>query len=267
MRQFILATGYGTTAGNVTLVTDTANGTHNLKLVRNAADGGDVLFPIFGKHLTWNKAVGEASPAAYKATFTIPTVEKGAEYSAIFIKKGKQFNERSNWSFDVVALANDTATTIATKLVKFVNDNESLGLTASNSAGAVTITAKNVGEDYEIKLGGEIITVKPTVSTKAKPAFLNAEMVKDLAAKCAADAGFEYTEESDGLYPNYPMNIPTGTYNLYTIRFTEPRLMGTREESVYQIIQIAVLSTATMTGLETALKGLQGITESTTNAD
>ena len=56
----------------------------------------------------------------------------------------------------------------------------------------------------------------------------------------------EYTyDDFDGLYPNLdfnplaqPDNADTG-FDVYSIRFTEPRLMGTREEAVYQIIQVA----------------------------
>ena len=252
MRQFILATGFeaeGTGASGKLTIKEAVDGSNvglNLVLQRTIEEGGDILYPIYPKDFTWNVAPGAGAATAnkFKATFTVPAVEKGLEYSVIFVKKGKQFNERSNWSFDVRSIDGDTATTIAEKIVKFVKDNKSsLGLTATNDEGAVTVEGVTVGDSYAIKLGGELTSLNPVKPSKAGiPAFMDAEMVKDLAAKCAADAGFEYTEDCDGLYPKFPISVPAGQYKVYTLRFTEPRVMGTREEAVYQIVQIALPS-------------------------
>ena len=256
MRQFILAKDFkaeGAVAGELTIVeatTDSGSEDNvglNLVLKREASEGGDILYPIYPKDFSYSKAAYNGG-ATFKASFTVPAdVEKGLLYSAIFVRKGTQMNERSNWSFEVRANGSDTATTIAKAIVDFVNGNsEGLGLTATNAEGKVTVTAVKKGEDFAVKLGEELFGQELTEVTVGKPAFMDAEMIKDLAAKCAADAGFEYTyDELDGLYPNLgksplaqPDSADTG-FDVYTMRFTEPRLMGTREEAVYQIVQVA----------------------------
>ena len=251
MRQFILAKDFkasGASAGELTIAEAIAgeNVGLNLVLKREASEGGDILYPIYPKDFSYSKAVYNAGNN-FTASFTVPAVEKDLLYSVIFVRKGTQMNERSNWSFEVRAKGSDSATTIAKAIADFVNGNsEGLGLTAKNVEGKVTVTAVKKGEDFAVKLGEELFGVALTEVTAGKPAFMDAEMVKDLAAKCAADAGFEYTyDEFAGLYPNFgknplaqPDSADTG-FDVYTMRFTEPRLMGTREEAVYQIIQVA----------------------------
>lgn len=275
MRQFILAKDFKVPteespikmpddAGKLVIVETKANENVGLNLVlkRTEAEGGDILYPIYPKDFTWNVAVHSAGNK-FQAKFTVPTVEKGLEYSVIFVKKGKQFNERANWSFNTRSNDKDTTTTIAKQIVDYVNNNKTLlGLTATNNAGEVTVDGVNIGESFAIKLGDELFgeTVTVTQGKEGKPAFMDAAMVRDLAAKCAADAGFEYTyDEFEGFYPNYdksPLAQPDSAdpgFKVYTLRFTEPRLMGTREEAVYQIIQVAFPKTAALTGWETAL--------------
>ena len=251
MRQFIFAKDFkteGAVAGELTIAEATTdeNVALNLVLKRANSEGGDILYPIYPKDFSYNKAE-YYSGSNFTASFTVPAVEKGLLYSVIFVKKGTQMNERSNWSFEVRAEGSDTAETIARAIVDFVNGNsEGLGLTASNAEGKVTVTAIKKGEDFAVKLGEELFGVTITDKTAGKPAFMDAEMIKDLAAKCAADAGFEYTyDELEGIYPNFGKSplaqadlVDTG-FTVYTMRFTEPRLMGTREESVYQIVQVA----------------------------
>ena len=268
MRQFILAKDFEAAAtgasGKVAIVetTDGSNVGLNLVLQRTAEEGGNILYPIYPKDFTWNVAT-HSTGNKFQAKFTVPAVEKGLEYSVIFVKKGKQFNERANWSFNTRSNDKDTATTIAKQIVDYVNNNKTLlGLTATNNAGEVTVDGVNVGESFAIKLGDELFgeTVTVTKGKEGTPAFMDAAMIRDLAAKCAADAGFEYTyDDFDGLYPNYdksPLAQPDSAdpgFKVYTLRFTEPRVMGTREEAVYQIIQVAFPKTATLEGWEDAL--------------
>ena len=251
MRQFILAKDFkaeGAVAGELTIAEAIAgeNVGLNLVLKREASEGGDILYPIYPKDFSYSKAAYNAG-ATFTASFTVLAVEKDLLYSVIFVKKGTSINERSNWSFEVRAKASDTVTTIAKAIKDFVNANsESLGLTATNAEGKVTVTAVKKGEDFAVVLGEELFGVKLTEVTAGKAPFMDAVMIKDLAAKCAADAGFEYTyDELEGLYPNLgksplaqPDSADTG-FTVYTMRFTEPRLMGTREEAVYQIVQVA----------------------------
>lgn len=248
MRQFILASGFATTdavAGQLTLGSSASSMAANLILKREDADGGDILFPIYPKELTCVKA-SYAAGETFTGTFTVPTITPYLDYTVTFVKKGKQFNERSNWSACVHASGSDTAETIATKIEKYVNDNKvTLGLTAVANGADVTVTAAKAGEDYTVTFGDEMYGTELTSVTQGKPAFMDAAMIKDLFAKAAADAGYEYTYDNFDIYPGYDFNplkqadAADNGFDVFTLRFTEPRLMGTHEESVYQIIQVA----------------------------
>lgn len=250
MRQFILAKDFKTTGaavGELTIAEAIAgeNVGLNLVLKRGVSEGGDILYPIYPKDFSYSKAAYNAG-ANFTASFTVPAVEANLLYSVIFVKKGTGINERSNWSFEVKSNANDNATTIAAAIRKYVNGAEDLGLNATGEGAEVTVTATKKGEDFAVKLGEELYGIALTEVTAGKAPFMDAAMIKDLAAKCAADAGFEYTyDELEGLYPNLgksplaqPDSADTG-FTVYTMRFTEPRLTGTREEAVYQIVQVA----------------------------
>lgn len=251
MRQFILAKDYGTAAGQVSVV-ETKEGenvvSRNLVLHRAPADGGDILYPIYPKDFTYNIADGTAKDAEatqFKVVITVPEVNPHLDYSVIFTKKGKLFNERANWTATVHTTAASTKETVAAEIAKFVKNNaNTLGLTAEVAGAVVTITGPATGEDFAVTAADELPRTAVAKPTAGKTAFMDAAMVEDLMAKCAADMGYEYTEESDGIYPNYPFKVDAGQYKVFTLRFTEPRLMGTREEAVYQIIQVAFPSTA-----------------------
>lgn len=250
MRQFILAKDYGTAAGQVSVAEIKEGGNVGLNLVlhRAPADGGDILYPIYPKDFTYNVADGTAGTAKatqFKVVITIPDVSPYYDYSVIFTKKGKQFNERANWTATVHTNTSSTKETVAAEIAKFVKNNaNTLGLTAQVAANVITITGPATGEDFAVTAGDELPRTAIGEVTAGKTAFMDAAMVEDLMAKCAADMGYEYTEESDGIYPKYPFKVDAGQYKVFTLRFTEPRLMGTREEAVYQIIQVAFPSTA-----------------------
>lgn len=265
MRQFILAAGFtvldGTdtsvvNAGNLTMVIPD-NKCANLVYRRTDGQGGDILFPIYPKDLTYTVAE-YATPVRYKAVFTIPEITPFLDYTVTFIKKGLKFNERNKWSAVVHAGATATAETIAEAIVKFVNANKAgLGLevvTAETTGATITVQAVKAGEDYAITFGDDLYgALTLTSETKGKEAFMDAAMIKDLFNKAAADRGYEYTYDDFDIYPGFEFNPlkaadaqDTG-FKVYTIRFTEPRLMGTREEAVYQIIQVAFPTGATET--------------------
>lgn len=272
MRQFILASDFTALSGEVTLeslaagvltLAGTAKKDANLVLRRSDADGGNVLFPIYPKEFTYVKA-SYAAGATFTGKFTVPAITPYLDYTVTFIKKGKQFNERSNWSACVHAAGADTAETVAAKIEKYVNDNKTtLGLTAVANGAEVTVTAAKAGEDYAVTFGDEMYGTALTAVTKGKPAFMDAEMIKDLFNKAAADRGFEYTYDEFDIYPGYDFNplkqadaVDTG-FDVYTLRFTEPRVMGTREEAVYQIVQVA-FPTGKGTAFATALNAFLG---------
>lgn len=278
MRQFILASDFkagelaGVAVGQLGLI-GTAKKDANLVLKRADADGGNILFPIYPNELTVVKASyndPNMAGATFEAYFTVPEITPYLDYTVTFVKKGKQFNDRSNWSACVHASGSDTAETIAKKIAKFVTDNQSLGLTATVEGAKVTVTAKTKGEDYTISFGDEMYGVllegpveveDKKLPRQGKPAFMDAAMIKDLFAKAAADAGYEYTYDNFDIYPGYDFNplkqadaIDTG-FDVYTVRFAESRVMGTHNENVYQIIQVA-FPTGKGTGFQAAIEGL-----------
>lgn len=252
MRQFILATGVGAEAGKVNLVkvaTDAATQTkdlvYNLVLNRAVADGGNILYPFYPKDFTLVKAAYSGA-TQFVAKFEIADVDPYLDYTFIFMKKGIQFNERAKWTATVHTTPTDTPATVVAKIKKYIDNNPTLGLTATVEDAVITFKGSAKGEDYNILASDEIMGLQPTEVTNGKPIFMDAEMVKDLAAKCAADAGFEYTYgEGETMYPNFlknplaqPDKVDTG-FTVYTLRFTEPRVMATRDDAVYQIIQVA----------------------------
>ena len=149
MRQFILATGFNAdlaaaTAGQLSIMEagtdDSAGGNVGLNWVlkRTDAKGGNILYPFYPKDFTYAKSVYKQA-TAFTAKFTIAEVVPYQDYTVTFVKKGTQFNERSNWSAVIHSGAADTPTALGDKIVKFVKDNKAtLGLTAENAAGTVT---------------------------------------------------------------------------------------------------------------------------------
>ena len=267
MRQFILATGFASAKdtaaeGNI-YISELKAGEKlglNFGLKRSTANGGDILYPFYPKGFTYTKAVYEAA-TAFKAKFTLADVDPYLDYTFLFMQKGKQFNERAKWTATVHTLATDTAETVLAKVKKFVDNNLDLGLTATVEGTTITFNGPATGEDYNILPADEIMGLQPAEKiVQGKPAFMNAEMIKDLAAKCAADAGFEYTYgEGETMYPNFlkdPLAQPNAAdtgFTVYTMRFTEPRVMATRDDLVYQIVQVAFV-TGKDTGFENAIK-------------
>ena len=188
-----------------------------------------------------------AASTQYTGNFTIDDVVAGSDYTVVVVKKGVGFNERNKWTATVRAKAADTADTIAAALASQITANVGAGVTAAASTGKVTVTAKEKGVDYELTLGDDLFGTAVT-QTHATAAVADAKYITDLAIKAAADAGIEYTYQDAGelIYPDFPLNplaqddsADTG-FTVYTIRFAEPREMKTVDQSINQIIQIAV---------------------------
>lgn len=267
MRQFILATGFASAKdsaaeGNI-YISELKAGEKlglNFGLKRSTANGGDILYPFYPKDFTYSKAEHSAA-VQFKAKFTLANVEPYLDYTFLFMQKGKQFNERAKWTATVHTLTTDTPATVLAKVKKFVENNLELGLTATVDNTTITFTGPANGDDYNILPADEIMGLQPAEAVvQGKPVFMDAEMVKDLAAKCAADAGFEYTYgEGETMYPNFlkhPLAQPNAAdtgFVVYTMRFTEPRVMATRDDLVYQIVQVA-FAKGNDTGFENAIK-------------
>lgn len=215
-------------------------------LGKSDAKGGKLVVPIYKNNFSYSKMVYAAS-TQYTGNFTIADVVAGSDYTVIVVKKGVGFNERNKWTATVRAKAADTVDTIAAALASQITANVSAGVTAAASAGKVTVTAKEKGVDYELTLGDDLFGTAVT-QTHATAAVADAKYITDLAIKAAADAGIEYTYQDAGelIYPDFPLNplaqddsADTG-FTVYTIRFAEPREMKTVDQSINQIVQIAV---------------------------
>lgn len=215
-------------------------------LGKSDTKGGKLVVPIYKNNFSYSKMVYTAS-TQYTGNFTIADVVAGSDYTVVVVKKGVGFNERNKWTATVRAKAADTVDTIASALASQITANVGAGVTAAASAGKVTVTAKENGVDYELTLGDDLFGTEVT-QTHATAAVADAKYITDLAIKAAADAGIEYTyqDASELIYPDFPLNplaqddsADTG-FTVYTIRFAEPREMKTVDQSINQIVQIAV---------------------------
>lgn len=215
-------------------------------LGKSDAKGGKLVVPIYKNNFSYSKMVYAAS-TQYTGNFTIDDVVAGSDYTVVVVKKGVGFNERNKWTATVRAKAADTADTIAAALASQITANVGAGVTAAASAGKVTVTAKEKGVDYELTLGDDLFGTAVT-QTHATVAVADAKYITDLAIKAAADAGIEYTYQDAGelIYPDFPLNplaqddSADTEFIVYTIRFVEPREMKTVDQSINQIVQIAV---------------------------
>ena len=219
----------------------------NLVLVRAPQNGGNVVIPLYPNHYDAVKAEYQAA-TTFEAGLTVPAPDSEYyDYTIIAVKKGKKFNERNKWTASVRVKSTDTAATLAQKLADYFNANkDGLGLEVTVSGADLTFDAIRAGEDYEIVPADDLMGVEVTYNTRGKEAFGDAKYIKDLADKAAADVGYEYTyqDDLDVLYPYYHFNpLAQGDsadagFNIYTLRFAEPRMVKTRDEVVHQIVQI-----------------------------
>lgn len=232
-------------------------------LGKSDAKGGKLVVPIYKNNFSYSKMVYAAS-TQYTGNFTIANVVAGSDYTVVIVKKGVGFNERNKWTATVRAKAADTVDTIASALASQITANVGAGVTAAASAGEVTVTAKEKGVDYELTLGDDLFGTEVT-QTHTTAAVADAKYITDLAIKAAADAGIEYTYQDAGelIYPDFPLNplaqddSADTEFTVYTIRFAEPREMKTVDQSINQIVQIAVpTSTAAIATIDKILAAL-----------
>lgn len=215
-------------------------------LGKEDAKGGKLVVPIYKNNFSYSKMV-YAAATQYTGEFTIADVVATSDYTVVVVKKGVNFNERNKWTATVRAKASDTVSTIAAALATQINANVGAGVTAEANAGKVSIKAKESGVDYELTLGDDLFGTN-VAQTHATAALADAKYITDLATKAAADAGIEYTYQDAGelIYPEFPLNplaqpnSADAGFTIYTIRFAEPREMKTVDQSINQIVQIAV---------------------------
>lgn len=235
-------------------------------LGKEDAKGGDVIVPIYKNNFSFTKMVYQATNA-YTGNFTIPAPTVGDDLTVVVVKKGVQFNERNKWTATMRVKDGQDASACAKELTEQLNNNPASGVKAVAVASVITITAVNNGEDYKIALGDDLFGVAVTETPAVTP-LADANYIKDLAMKAAADAGIEYTYQDSAnlIYPGYPLNplaqpdsVDAG-YTVFTLKFAEPREMKTVDQSINQIVQIALPMGATaITKVETILTAIAGV--------
>lgn len=235
-------------------------------LGKEDAKGGDVIVPIYKNKFSFTKMVYQAA-GAYTGNFTIPAPTVGDDLTVVVVKKGVQFNERNKWTATMRVKDGQDASACAKELAEQLNNNPASGVKAVAAAAKITITAVNKGEDYKIALGDDLFGVA-VVETPAVTPLADANYIKDLAMKAAADAGIEYTYQDPAnlIYPGYPLNplaqpdSADAGYTVFTLKFAEPREMKTVDQSINQIVQIALpMGAAAITKVETILKAIAGV--------
>lgn len=235
-------------------------------LGKEDAKSGDVIVPIYKNNFSFTKMVYQAA-GAYTGDFTIPAPTVGDDLTVVVVKKGVQFNERNKWIATMRVKDGQDASTCAKELTEQLNNNPASGVKAVAAAANITITAVNKGEDYKIALGDDLFGVAVTETPAVTP-LADANYIKDLAMKAAADAGIEYTYQDPAnlIYPGYPLNplaqpdsVDAG-YTVFTLKFAEPREMKTVDQSINQIVQIALpTGAAAIAKVETILKAIAGV--------
>lgn len=235
-------------------------------LGKEDAKGGDVIVPIYKNNFSFTKMVYQAA-GAYTGNFTIPVPTVGDDLTVVVVKKGVQFNERNKWTATMRVKDGQDASACAKELTEQLNNNLASGVKAVAAAANITITAVNKGEDYKIALGDDLFGVAVTETPAVTP-LADANYIKDLAMKAAADAGIEYTYQDPAnlIYPGYPLNplaqpdsVDAG-YTVFTLKFAEPREMKTVDQSINQIVQIALpTGAAAIAKVETILKAIAGV--------
>lgn len=235
-------------------------------LGKEDAKGGDVIVPIYKNNFSFTKMVYQAA-GAYTGNFTIPAPTVGDDLTVVVVKKGVQFNERNKWTAAMRVKDGQDASACAKELTEQLNNNPASGVKAVAADAKITITAVNKGEDYKIALGDDLFGVAVTETPAVTP-LADANYIKDLAMKAAADAGIEYTYQDPAnlIYPGYPLNplaqpdSVDASYTVFTLKFAEPREMKTVDQSINQIVQIALpTGAAAIAKVETILKAVAGV--------
>lgn len=235
-------------------------------LGKEDAKGGDVIVPIYKNNFSFTEMVYKDA-GVYTGNFTIPAPTVGDDLTVVVVKKGVQFNERNKWTATMRVKDGQDASACAKELTEQLNNNPASGVKAVAEDAKITITAVNKGENYKIALGDDLFGVAVTETPAVTP-LADANYIKDLAMKAAADAGIEYTYQDPAnlIYPGYPLNplaqpdsVDVG-YTVFTLKFAEPREMKTVDQSINQIVQIALpTGAAAIAKVKTILKAIAGV--------
>ena len=271
MRQFILAKTFQATTANLDALGDGAVGVYDLStgvpkqltysssVVTNAIKSvgclavgtakGTVTIPLHANKFSFVEGA-YTTGATFSQKITIVKRGTVGDYTVIVAKKGQPCNERYKWTASYHVFDPDmTADDIAASLAKEINAScAGAGVKATVATNTIVVSGTEAGVDYSIVLADNANLSTLSALTTGKKAMFDAEAIKDMYMKAAADAGVEYTYQ-DGtslIYPNYPLRqdaAMSAGYKVITLKFAEPRAVGTTDEVVNQIVQVAFPST------------------------
>lgn len=188
----------------------------------------------------------------YSADITIPTPEKGLNYTVELIRKGVGFHERNLYTAtDKVRVGIDTAEKLAKSLADQLNEkvnNGELNLEVTATNAKISITSKD-WQDWELSAADDLYSIlgsdkdsNQINQTHAVTPTCDADYVKNLASVCAQNRGFNNTyADGASIYPGYPEVVAGSKYIIYNIHFQYSRKASrTRDEAVWQDAIIAV---------------------------
>ena len=163
-------------------------------------------------------------------------------------KKGCKFNERNIYSYDIYATADDSRKTIASKLMKQVNDTSDItgfialttkegdGLTIQQDYGLTGQASNNIQDlpaskfvDFDVVSDYDDKVIS---GFTGYPSVLDTDYVKDLYHKCYGGKGVNYLAEDGKELYNLDAAIPaddaTGSnyYLDYTLKYKNKRKTG-----------------------------------------
>ena len=214
---------------------------------------GELLnIPISTNHLTFNQTLG-SNGKTFDGEITIPEPTVDGHYTIILVKKGVKFNERNRWTASVPVKVGEDVVTITEKLAKYFIDNSTnLNITVATRDNNIDIFGKNPREDFNIILADELSGAELTIENADAP-ILDAAWINDFAAKCASDAGYNYTYQEPNINLGYPFDIVKETaeyvsedgfnaesFVMFNLRFAVPRDVKTRDEVVHQTLHILI---------------------------
>ncbi len=199
--------------------------------------------------------------AKFKASVTIPTPEKGLNYTIELVKLGAVKHERNLYTVTDTYRVGKTSTAelMAESLgnqLKNMFANSEHPITVTVNGAVVTVEAEDY-QGWKLMACDDLYGAEITDETNAVKPTQDKAYMELLASECAQNRGFNNTY-SDGasIYPAYPMEVEDTTYKLYNIHHCVSRKASrTRDEAVWQDVIIAVpVANTTVTGqLDTIL--------------
>lgn len=201
--------------------------------------------------------------AKFKADITIPTPEKGLNYTIELIRKGVGFHERNLYTATDrvrtgVKTAEEMAESLAEQLNSKVNNGE-LNLKVTATGAKISVTSSDY-QDWDFAAADDLYSVINSNAinvTSAVAPTCDMAYVKNLASVCAQNRGFNNTyADGASIYPGYPEIVAADKYDIYNIHFQYGRKASrTRDEAVWQDVIIAVdaENTTFSNALETVL--------------